>query len=172
MTVAPSFFFCCCACRPKRFVGRPRFGGVNWLITSVSNAAGREQVGENNKAEMWGGPQFLFLKQLHWHWRHWRSCAFKGMLVEDSLAWFRDVPRNFAAWLCSHFNSVRKVREVSGQSVAHLYWSATCCSTRTQSLETRSTTALYWPQAAWRPGWNAHCYRWFFVKSVHSLKNL
>lgn len=97
-----------------------------------------------------------------------KECSLKAALHDSVMS--RVTLRRLG--LCSHFNSVRKVREVSGQSVAHLYWSATCCSTRTQSLETRSTTALYWPQAAWRPGWSAHCCRWFFVKSVHSLKNL
>lgn len=46
--------------------------------------------------------------------------------------------------LNSKFNSVCKVKEVSGQSAAHLNWAATCCSTRSPPPKTQSATALCW----------------------------
>lgn len=55
--------------------------------------------------------------------------------------------------LCSNFNSVAKVREVIGQSVAHLYWSATCCATRNWPWKDRALLLSTGSCMTLRPKW-------------------
>lgn len=173
---------------PKRFIGAPplRFGG--WELANYRPGGTRRGRGSRSgritrqRCEGGGGALGFFPLS--------RAAALtpktpKVVRFQSAARWRQPCmipwcPAQLArvSALRSHFNSVRKVREVSGQSVAHLYWSATCCSARTQARthtgkgpETQSTTALYWPQAAWRPAWSARHDHGSLVRE-HSLENL
>lgn len=86
--------------------------------------------------------------------------TLKVMLFQRITYWkqscmSRRCPHNFitALALCSTLNSVRKVKEVSGQSVAHLNWpTATCCSACSSPPHTERYCPLL--TAAWHSSRN------------------
>lgn len=106
---------------------------------------GRDQVKVDDKRKMWVvGHHFQGSSLTSQALKTSKVTHFQRITYWKQPRVIRQCPHDFitALTLCSTFNSVRKVTEVSGQSVAHLNWlTATCCF---KCSQTQSATALYW----------------------------
>lgn len=130
-----------------------------WRLLNVGNSPNictyNRQAGEiKSRRMMWGvhnhfqgsSPTSQALKTL-------KVMHFQRIAYWKQPCMIRRCPHNLIAalTLCSTLNSVRKVKEVSGQSVAHLNWpSATCCSTCSSPPHTERYCPLLTAVWHWR----------------------
>lgn len=103
-------------------------------------------------------PKTLKVTVRSWRITHWKQPCLILRWSDDFIT---------APTLCQEFNSARKVKGVSGQSVAHLNWlAASCCcallgsTRRALLLSTDSCTSLAWWSDA------------FLLRSTTSLKKI